>query len=384
MPRQAKDYDSVFKVMKVRHQRLFISLINEAFGKNYPLDVQVEVLPSDGALMHEKPTDGSKKIEQKEADFILKIGSEKYLVECQSYDDDSMAIRIAEYAFIIARDSATWDAGHAVIPMPHFVIVYVKSTEKTPKKTTITFTFPDGQTVNYESDNIILKDYTREEIVEKRLFPLIPFYITRYEKQLIVKENKDTNIHTAEEDILNQKQLSIKEMKDTNIHTETIDARNEKQIAAKEKADSNIEAAINDLEYFKNEMIRLHEAGELSDNEWVDLKGFVNNIITHITDGNKNEERLVAVMGGELFETESERLMRIGREEGIAFGRKEGIAFGREEGMAFGREQGRETANALTVRNLLKRDTPDADIMEIVGCDQNFIDKVRSGQLQPV
>jgi hypothetical protein len=71
------------------------------------------------------------------------------------------------------------------------------------------------------------------------------------------------------------------------------------------------------LEYFKNEMIRLHEAGELSDNEWVDLKGFVNNIITHITDGNENE-RLVAVMGGELFETESERLMRIGREEGVA------------------------------------------------------------------
>jgi hypothetical protein len=345
MPRQAKDYDSVFKVMKVRHQRLFISLINEAFGKNYPLDAQVEVLPSDGALMHEKPTDGSKKIEQKEADFILKIGSEKYLVECQSYDDDSMAIRIAEYAFITARDSATWDAGHAVIPMPHFVIVYVKSTEKTPKKTTITFAFPDGQTVNYESDNIILKDYTREEIVEKRLFPLIPFYITRYEKHLAIKEKKDTNIHTA-----------------------TIDAQNEKQIAAKEKADSNIEAVINDLEYFKNEMIRLHEAGELSDNEWVDLKGFVNNIITHITDGNENEERLVAVMGGELFETESERLMRIGREEG------------REEGMAFGRE----TANALTVRNLLKRDTPDADIIEIVGCDQTFIDKVRSGQLQLV
>jgi hypothetical protein len=61
-------------------------------------------------------------------------------------------------------------------------------------------------------------------------------------------------------------------------------------------------------------------------------------------------------MGGELFETESERLMRIGREEG----------------------------NALTVRNLLKRDMPDADIIEIVGCDQTFIDKVRSGQLQPV
>lgn len=31
--------------------------------------------------------------------------------------------------------------------------------------------------------------------------------------------------------------------------------------------------------------------GELSDEELLDLKGFVNTIITHITNGNKNEER---------------------------------------------------------------------------------------------
>ena len=33
----------------------------------------------------------------------MKIGNEFYLLECQSYDDGSMAIRIAEYAFIVAR-----------------------------------------------------------------------------------------------------------------------------------------------------------------------------------------------------------------------------------------------------------------------------------------
>lgn len=47
------------------------------------------------------------------------------------------------------------------------------------------------------------------------------------------------------------------------------------------------------LEYFGNEMIRLYEMKELSENELIDLKGFVNIIITHIINGNKNEERLV-------------------------------------------------------------------------------------------
>lgn len=35
-------------------------------------------------------------------------------------------------------------------------------------------------------------------------------------------------------------------------------------------------------------MIRLYKTGELSDEELLDLMGFVNTIITHITNGNKN------------------------------------------------------------------------------------------------
>jgi hypothetical protein len=229
------------------------------------MDAKVEILPSEGYLTENETADGSKDIEEQISDFLIKIESEIYLLECQSYDDGSMAIRIAEYAFIVARQFATWDIGHATIPMPRFSIIYVKRTDKTPKKTTITFTFPDGQTVDYESANVILEEFTKEYIVEKRLFPYIPFYIARYEKELTTE--------------------------------------------------NSIENAVKDLEYFRNEMIRLHKAKELSDDEIVDLMGFVNTIITHITNGNKNEERLVNIMGGTVIETESEKLIRKGKEE---------------------------------------------------------------------
>ena len=49
--------------------------------------------------------------------------------------------------------------------MPRFFIIYVKRTEKTPRTTTITFTFPDGQTVDYKSDNVILEDFTKPDII---------------------------------------------------------------------------------------------------------------------------------------------------------------------------------------------------------------------------
>ena len=276
MQKKTPDYDNVFKTMKSKHKRLFISVINDVFGKEYSLDTKVEVLPSEGYLTESETADGSKEIEEQISDFLIKIGSEVYVLECQSYDDGSMAIRIAEYAFIVARQFATWDIGHATIPMPRFSVIYVKRTERTPKTTKITFTFPDGQKVNYESTNVILEEFTKEYIVEKKLFPYIPFYIARYEKDMI--------------------------------------------------SEGSIENAVRDLEYFRNELVRLYEAEELTDYELIDLKGFINTIITHITNGNKNEERLVNIMGGTVIETESERLISQGKAQLL-------IELGQEEGL---------------------------------------------------
>ncbi len=272
MQKKTPDYDNVFKTMKMKHKRLFVSVINDVFGKDYPSDIKVEVLPSEGYLTESETADGSKEIEEQISDFLIKIGSEVYLLECQSYDDGSMAIRIAEYAFIVARQFAKWDIGHATIPMPQFTVIYVKRTERTPRMTTITFTFPDGQSIDYKSDNVILDDLTKEYIIEKRLFPYIPFYIARYEGDI--------------------------------------------------SSEGAIDRAITDLTYFRDALIRLHQEKELSDGEMIDLMGLVNTIITHITNGNKNEERLVNIMGGTVIETESDRIkikliIELGQEDGL-------------------------------------------------------------------
>lgn len=289
MSKRTKDYDDVFKTLKMKHKRLFISVINEAFGKSYPPDAIMDVLPSEGYLTEGETVTGNRDIRELISDFLIQIEGVTYLLECQSYNDNSMAIRISEYAFLAARQLAVWDIGHAVIPMPRFLVIYVKQTAGTPRKTTISFVFPNGQTVDYESNNIILAEITKEEIIEKRLFAYIPFYIARYEKEIASEGSVQ--------------------------HVET------------------------DLEYFKLEMLRLHETGELSDYELLDLRGFVNTIITHIADGNKNEERLVQIMGGTVIETESERLLRVGMEQGV------------EQGIEQGMEQGQ--TRILTLNNIL-------------------------------
>ena len=124
---------------------------------------------------------------------------------------------------------------------------------------------------------MILEELTREYIIEKKLFPYIPFYIARYEKDIVTGDD--------------------------------------------------IDAAVGDLVYLKNEIIRLHDESELSDLEMTDLIGFIKTIITHITDGNKNEERLVNVMGGRIIETQTEIWMKQGKAQMI-------VELGQEDGLS--------------------------------------------------
>jgi hypothetical protein len=65
---------------------LFVPVIIDVFNRNYK-DVKVEILLSEGYLTENETADGSKKIEEQISDFLIRIGREIYLLECQSYDE---------------------------------------------------------------------------------------------------------------------------------------------------------------------------------------------------------------------------------------------------------------------------------------------------------
>lgn len=263
MPKNNRDYDDIFKTLKHSHKRLFVSLINDTFKKDYPLNAIPTVLPTDSYI--ENPN--TDKIEERDSDLLLCICGDTYLIECQSYEDGTMAIRIAEYAFLSARNNATWDNGRVILNIPAYVVVYVKSNNNTPMYTEITFNFPNGQSVKYDCKNVLLKDFTKEYIIKNKLFPYIPYYITRYEDAMCNK--------------------------------------------------GNIDNALLDLEYFKTELIKLYQNNELSAEELLDIMNYINRIIKHITNGNEYEERMVSIMGGKIEETPSQEIKRLEDEKNI-------------------------------------------------------------------
>lgn len=257
--KKSKDYDNTFKSLKVKHKRLFITCINEVFHKAYPMNADVEVLPSEGFIVNRTEVENID-IEERDNDFLMRIGKDYYLIECQSYDDDSMALRMAEYSFLVARQNATWSEERAYIKFPNYSVIYLKSSKKTPRKTTICYEFPDGQMVEYSEDNVFLENITKEEIVEKKLFIYIPFYVIRYEKELSTKKN--------------------------------------------------YEKAIEDLEFLYEGMLQWKENNEITDDELSDLSDCVRIVAKHITDGNDIEGEVVGIMGGKVIELASDRIRR--------------------------------------------------------------------------
>ena len=262
--KQSHDYDATFQSLKSRHQRLFIAVINECFGKHYPLDSKVTTLPSRSTFHNPEKADSEGNLEERESDFLLCVCGDYYLLECQTYDDGSMSLRLAEYTFLaarsIAQNTGMYEQGYISLPLPHFTVIYVKNTPQTPRTTIIELQFPNGESYAYSSENVFLTDLTKEEIIQKKLFVYIPFYIARYEKEL--------------------------------------------------KSEKDYEKAIKDLEYFRDEMLKSEYRNELDNLEVDDLIHCVNNIVTHITDGNKIEKEVTAVMGGKVYELHSDRIIR--------------------------------------------------------------------------
>lgn len=272
----AHPFEDVFKSLKVEHTRLFIPLINEVFGTDYSLDEKIELLPSEGVTLT-PANDGTADVKKRVTDMIVKIRDKLYIIECQSDNDSTMVIRLAEYAFMGALRNAVLKDGIMHIKMPKYTVLYVRSNSKTPRKTRIKVSFPTGEVVDYYSDNILMKEITKEEIVDKRLYALVPFYILRYEEA--IKKNK-----------------------------------------------ANIDVLEAELRYFSEHLNQEMQDGTFYYNESRDIKYLSNNLIRKVfgDENVENAERLVNVMGGNVVWMPS-IAEREGRAKGHAEGKAEGI-----------------------------------------------------------
>ena len=261
-------FDDVFRTMVEKMPYLAVPLINEVFHTSYPENVEIT------QLRNEHQQENGEII----TDCCLKIGGKLYHIECQSVDDTTMAIRMIEYDFVIAIENVQKERRRYRMELPKSCVLYLRSGNNTPDFLEVEIILSDDSMLLYRVPAVKLETYTKDDIFEKDLLMLLPFYIMRYEKVA---------------DII-------------------------------EKDSEKLQRLLSEYEDIRNKLGK-----EISISGRAELYTDLNRLIIRISDyvfRNKEKVRkgVGEVMGGKVLQLESERL----REEGMAIGKAEGKAEG--------------------------------------------------------
>ena len=262
-------YDDVFRTLLNDCSPLIIPVINEVFGEHYSGQEKIIFSPNEhfmnqqGGNEEERVTDTSFKIEGKE--------TKKYHLECQSSTDNSMLIRFFEYDTQIALDEGTINGNILTVTLPHSAVLFLRHHASTPDTLKIKMVTPGG-TVEYNIQVMKSQQYTLDEIFEKGLLLLIPFYIFSHETRFDEYEKDKTKLKTLQEE----------------------------------------------YEQIKNKLEELLNQGAISEYTKCTIIDMSNKVLEHIAvKYDSVKEGVKAVMGGKVLEYEAKTIKREGIEEGI-------------------------------------------------------------------
>ena len=252
-------FDDVFRTTVEKMPELAIPLINEVFGTDYLQDTEIlqernEHIPPEGKII---------------TDSYMVIGNKRYHLECQSTEDSTMILRMIEYDFAISLENAEKIQGTYRMQFPHSCILYLRG-DNQKKTIEMELLFPDGQTVRYNVPVIRMKWYSIEEILQKDLLMLLPFYIIRYEK---IKQELEKD-ETLREELFQEYRM--------------IEEYLEKK-------------------FLKNE----------KEKEFRDIRELTSRIVNYIfSESEKIRKGMEEIMGGQVLELESDKLIKKGEEIG--------------------------------------------------------------------
>lgn len=281
---------------------LAVPLINEVFGTSYPEDIEII----------QKRNEHQTKQGEIITDSHLLIADKAYHIECQSTHDSSMVIRMIEYDFSISLESMRLEDGKYQMYFPHSCILYLRGNQER-KLLSVEMIMPDGFVTEYKIPAIYVGHYTKDEILQKQLFFLLPFYIMRYEEKTLDADHPEL-------------QKMLEEYRE-------IEKWLEEEFLEEEK------------EKIYRDLIELI----------IRIAGYI------LKDQEEARKGLGDVMGGKVLELESDKLIQ----EGV------------KRGLMQGRTQGLEQGIAKNVRTLLHKGKTVEEVADLLDLTVEYVKKIQ-------
>lgn len=186
-------------------------------------------------------------------------------------DNILMLVRLFEYDTQIALDEGEIKENVLTVSFPHSAVLYLRCNKSTPDKMKIKMVTPGGDVV-YDIPLMKSQQYTIEEIFEKRLLLLIPFYIFSHEKRFEEYEKDGTKLKLLQEE----------------------------------------------YELIKSRLEELMNQGEINEYTKCTIHDMSNKVLEHIAVKYDSVKKGVqSVMGGKILDYEAKTIRREGMEKGI-------------------------------------------------------------------
>ena len=194
-------YDDVFRTLLTDCTELMIPVVNEIFHTDYTGNEKIRLLQNEHFI---QMPDGSKQERITDSSFEIISGNtcnikckKRYHIECQSFEDGSMVVRMFEYDTQIALENRELTPDTLTVSFPDSAIISLRHTSHTPDKMNINILTPGGN-VSYNVPVLKVRQYSADELFEKHLFFLIPFHIFVYEKDFNEIEQNDEKLKKLE------------------------------------------------------------------------------------------------------------------------------------------------------------------------------------------
>ncbi len=188
-------YDDAFRTMMNDCVKLLIPVINEVFGKHYSGNERIIFRPNEHFINQQDGLE-QKRITDSSFSIISDDNSEdKFILECQSTDDDTLLIRIFEYITQEALDSGLITKYKLTVTIPHAAVLFLRSKKSTPNSMNIVINTPGGS-VSFDVPVMKVQSYSLEQIFDKNLLFLLPFYIFNLEKNFPQYERNEAALQS--------------------------------------------------------------------------------------------------------------------------------------------------------------------------------------------
>ena len=174
-------YDDVFRTLLNDCKQLIFPVLNEIFGENYSGNEDIKFSQNE-IYLTQQDEEQEKRIT--DSCFIIRDDKKvmRYHLECESNPDRSIIVRIFEYDAQIALNDREQEGYRLKVNFPHTAVIALRASGKMPESMSVEINTPGGS-VEYDVPVLKTQVYSLDEIFDKNLLFLLPFYIFSYEKQ---------------------------------------------------------------------------------------------------------------------------------------------------------------------------------------------------------